>query len=180
MFLRGLAVFVVLDLVFANSILAQKPAIDTEKDYGLPAVVVVLSELTGRKKIRGLYPIIRFPSFILPQATIQKQFCYRGENHEERVVLLTLHDKNKKLIAPGLVGIVFGDRIGFDPNSGEGRYVDRWMLINHGLEWDGEFSRRWSTFVPKSGTLSPISMIPVAAPLFKKLCRYYQLFCPGA
>ena len=179
MFLRGLAVFVVLSFTFASSVLAQEPAIDVEKDYGLPAVVVVLSELEGCEKLRGLYPLLRLPFPFPSHATIQKQFCYRGENLKERVVLLTLHDKKKKLVAPGLVGIVFGDRIGFDPNSGEGRYVDRWMLINHGLEWNGEFSRRWSTFVPKSDVLNPLSMRSVAASPFKKLCRHYQLYCPG-
>ena len=175
MFLRGLTVFVVLSFTFASSVLAQEPAINVEKDYGLPAVVVVLSELGGCEKVKGLYPRVRFPS----QATIRKQFCYRGENFKERVVLLTLHNKNKELILPGLVGIIFGDRIGFDPNSGEGRYVDRWMLINHGLEWNGEFSRRWSTFVPESDVLNPLSMRSVAASPFKKLCRHYQLYCPG-
>jgi len=174
-FLRRLALFVTLGLVFTSSVLAQEPAIDIEKDYGLPAAVVVLSELGGCEKVEGLYPKIRF----FAQATIRKQFCYRGENHKERVVLLTLHNKNKELIPPGLVGIIFGDHIGFDPASGEWRYVDRWMLINHGLERNGEFSRRWSTFVPKSDVINPLSMRSMAAPLFKKLCRHYQLHCPG-
>ena len=45
MFLRGLVVFAVLGLVFPSDVLAQEPAIDIEKDYGLPANIVVLSEL---------------------------------------------------------------------------------------------------------------------------------------
>lgn len=179
MFLRGLTVFVVLSFTFASSVLAQEPAIDVEKDYGLPAVVVVLSELEGCEKLRGLYPLLRLPFPFPSHATIQKQFCYRGENFKERVVLLTLHNKNKELILPGLVGIIFSDRIGSDPNSGESVYIDRWVLINHGVERNGEFSRRWSTFVPESDTFVSINMLSVAVPIFKKLCRHYQLYCPG-
>lgn len=179
MFLRGLAVFVVLGFVFASDVLAQKPAIGVEEDYGLPANVVVLSELTGCEEVKGLYPIVLFSFLSRSQATIRKQFCYRGEDHEERLVLLTLHNKRKKLVTPGLVGIIFGDRVSSDPNSGKNKYVDRWVLINHGVERNGEFNRRWSTFVPESDALNRNNMSSLAVPLFVKLCRHYHLRCPS-
>ena len=62
MFLCGLVVFAVLGLVFPSDVLAQEPAIDIENDYGLPAVVVVLSVLEDGEKLMGLYALLRLPS----------------------------------------------------------------------------------------------------------------------